>query len=145
MYSLCNEPDVKLHVFQQIYTPSVNWLTSSYFSSLTSFTGQFHSSHPIFLPAYGSNKLCQWCFMQLLNTQHTHIRTLAYFEYILSSVHFLCRISQVEKRAIKLLLRVKMMPLSHPRLKGSEVKGRANRKLVDAISTSPRLWDTSVI
>ena len=29
--------DVKLHIFQQIHTPSVNWLTGSYFCSVTGY------------------------------------------------------------------------------------------------------------
>ena len=31
---LCNKPDLKLHVFQQIHTPSVNRLTVSNFFSV---------------------------------------------------------------------------------------------------------------
>ena len=29
--------DVKLHIFEQIHTPSGNWLTGSYFRSVTGY------------------------------------------------------------------------------------------------------------
>ena len=40
VYKLSVSQDVKLHIFQQIHTSSGNWLTSSYFRSVTGYDKQ---------------------------------------------------------------------------------------------------------
>ena len=44
--------DVKLHIFQQIYTPSGNRLTGSYFHSVTGYAKQ--TSFTALIQRYGS-------------------------------------------------------------------------------------------
>ena len=40
VYKLSMSQDIKLHIFQQIRTSSCNWLSSSYFRSVTGYDKQ---------------------------------------------------------------------------------------------------------